>query len=152
MTSHGEELDHDMITIQANIDDMNPELYSHVLERLLEAGAKDAYLTPVIMKKGRPGIVLNILAKKLKLGALEDIIFRETTTLGVRYYATTCHRLERKFQTVHTPWGDIPVKIGLKDGDVVNVAPEYQDCVAAAKKGKKPLKEIYEVVKQNLKV
>lgn len=147
---HNEELDLELITIQANIDDMNPEIYSYLIDLILKSGARDVYLTPIIMKKGRPGVLLNVLTDLDLLESMEDLIFRETTTLGLRYQKTMCHRLERKLQSVPTPWGKINAKIGLKDGKVINVAPEYQDCAAAAEKSKIPLKEIYDFVKQNI--
>ncbi len=147
-----EELDRDMLQIQVNIDDMNPEGYSYVLDRLFEAGARDAYIIPIIMKKGRPGNQLSILAKKSDLEAIEDIIFKETSSIGLRYTAITVHRLEREILTVETPWGKVDVKIGFLKGKVVNVAPEFDDCVRAAQKGKIPLKNVYDFVKKYVSI
>lgn len=148
--AHMEELDPKMITIQANIDDMNPEIYSYLIDLLLEAGAREVYLTPIIMKKGRPGTLLSVLCGIDQLETMETLIFQETTTLGLRYHPTTCHRLERKIKMISTPWGEIPVKIGLKDGKIINLAPEYENCVFAAKQYHIPLKRVYDFIKGKL--
>jgi hypothetical protein len=147
-----EELDRDMLQIQVNIDDMSPEGYSYILDRLFQAGARDAYIIPIIMKKGRPGNQLSILAKKSDLEAIEDIIFKETSSIGLRYVGITVHRLERETLTVETPWGKVDVKIGFLKGKVVNVAPEFEDCAKAAQEGKIPLKNVYDFVKKYVSI
>ena len=145
-----EEVDREMIQIQTNIDDMNPETYSYVLDKLFEAGARDAYLTPIIMKKGRPAVQLSVLLEKRDREAIETIVFKETTSIGLRYNAVTCHRLKRDVKTVDTPWGTVDVKMGFLDGKIVNLAPEFEDCAKAAKRGDVPLKQVYDIVKEKV--
>ncbi len=149
-TREKEELDHEMLLIQTNIDDMNPETYPYVLDRLFAAGARDAYLTPIIMKKGRPAVQLSVLVNKGYGKAIETIIFEETTSIGLRYGTVVCHRLEREVTSVETPWGAVGVKIGYLDGRIVNVAPEFEDCVDKARRGNVPLKRIYDLVRERM--
>ncbi|UQZ83402.1 hypothetical protein SK3146_02589 [Paenibacillus konkukensis] len=137
-----------MLLLQANIDDMNPELCSYVGDRLFEAGANDVYWIPIIMKKGRPGVMLNVLADEAKLAQVEDIIFRETTTIGLRYMRATCHRLGRQFRKVETPWGAISVKAGYHNGTMVQFAPEFKECEQAALTYGVPLKQVYDEVRR----
>ena len=138
-----QEYESEIIQIQANIDDMNPELYPHVLDHLFEAGAKDAYLVPIIMKKGRPGVLLNVLLENSLLGEIESIIFQETTTVGLRFFKGTCVRLERTFEKVKTPWGEVNIKISYRDGKLMNAKPEYQECQKIALDNHIPLKQVY---------
>ncbi|MFB9275463.1 nickel insertion protein [Cohnella cellulosilytica] len=137
----------DMVLLQTNIDDMNPEFCPYVGERLLEAGAHDVFWIPILMKKGRPGFLLNVLTNTKRLTEIERIVFEETTTLGVRYIRTECKRLERHWEEVTTPWGPIRVKVGVHDGKVVQFAPEFADCEAAAKAHRVPIKEVYELAR-----
>lgn len=138
-----------MILIQANIDDMNPEYCTYVAETLFINGANDVYWIPIIMKKGRPGIMLNVLVNESLLKQIEAIIFTETTTLGIRYLQASCHRLGREMILVLTKWGEITVKAGYHDGQMVQYAPEFSECEAVAKKFSVPLKDVYAEV--NLK-
>jgi uncharacterized protein (DUF111 family) len=142
-----EHLDEQMIMIQANIDDMNPEYYTYVMDLLFEQGANDVILIPIIMKKGRPGLQLQVLADQSLLAALEGIIFRETTTLGLRYISATVHRLARDFVKVQTSWGEMTVKTGYHDGMLVQYAPEFKECERAAKLHSVPLKHVYDEVR-----
>jgi pyridinium-3,5-bisthiocarboxylic acid mononucleotide nickel chelatase len=144
-TEHTEE---GMVLIQANLDDMNPEWCSFVMDKLFEAGANDVYWIPIVMKKGRPGFMLNVLCSDDRLGKMEDVIFQETTTLGLRYLRADCHRLGRSFVKVETPWGLITVKTGHYKGELVQAAPEFKDCEEAARTFGVPLKRVYEVVRQ----
>lgn len=100
-----EHVDDGMIMVQANIDDMNPEHCSYVMDRLFEGGANDVYWSSIIMKKGRPGLCLHVLVDQDKLDVMKDIIFKQTTTIGLRYYPLTCHRLGREFIPIQTEWG-----------------------------------------------
>jgi pyridinium-3,5-bisthiocarboxylic acid mononucleotide nickel chelatase len=143
-----EHMDEEMIMIQANLDDMNPELCSYVGDCLFEAGANDVFWIPIIMKKGRPGVMLNVFIHEERLREIEDIIFRETTTLGLRYIRASCHRLGREFVKVETPWGPIQVKVGYHRGEVVQFAPEFRECEAAAKTHGVPLKSVYDEVRR----
>lgn len=142
-----EHLDENMVMIQANLDDMNPEFTSYVTERLFEQGANDVYWIPIIMKKGRPGIMLNVLTSREKLEELENVIFAETTTLGLRYVAAACHRLGRTFVEVETPWGNVSVKAGIQNGRIVQYSPEFSRCEALAKQHNVPLKGVYEAAR-----
>lgn len=145
-----QEYESEIIQIQANIDDMNPELYPHVLDCLFEAGVKDAYLIPIIMKKGRPGVLLNVLLEDAILDEIETIIFQETTTVGLRFFKGICVRLERTFKKIETPWGDVNVKISYREGKLMNAKPEYQECRKIAKDNQISLKRIYAIVEKQI--
>lgn len=138
-----EEIDSETVKIEVNLDDADGELLGYVMDKLLGAGARDVYYTPIYMKKNRPAVMLAVLCKTSQLGALSDIIFRETTTLGVRFYPVTVHRLERHFRTLTTRWGEVRVKEGLQKGRIVQQSPEYEDCRRVAETHGVPLKEIY---------
>ncbi len=146
--SHRQEhTDGGMVVIQANLDDMNPEFTSYITDLLLAAGANDVYWIPIIMKKGRPGIMLNVLVGEEGIAAMEQVIFAETTTLGLRYIRAECHRLGREFIRVETCFGPMTVKVGYHQGKVVQFAPEFRECEEAARLHKVPLKEVYEEVR-----
>ena len=135
--------------IETNIDNMNPEIYPYVIDKLMEDGALDAYLTNIMMKKGRPAIKLTVLAEVEDTDQLCDIIFDETTTLGVRIYPAAKKKLDREVKTIKTEYGDVRVKISKLNNEVKNIMPEYEDCVKIAKNKKIPLKKIYkEISKQ----
>ena len=136
--------------IETNIDNMNPEIYPYVIERLMENGALDAYLTSIIMKKGRPAVKLTILAEQKETDKLCSIIFDETTTLGVRIFPAQRKKLEREIKTIKTKYGNVRVKISKLNNKIQNVTPEYEDCVKIAKKHKIPLKKVYEEVNKNI--
>jgi pyridinium-3,5-bisthiocarboxylic acid mononucleotide nickel chelatase len=144
-----EHTDGGMVVIQANLDDMNPEFTSYITDLLLDAGANDVYWIPIIMKKGRPGIMLNVLVDEERIAAMEQVIFAETTTLGLRYIRTECHRLGREFVRVETRFGPMTVKVGVHQGKVVQFAPEFRECEEAARRHKVPLKEVYEEVRSS---
>jgi uncharacterized protein (TIGR00299 family) protein len=131
------------MVIEANIDDMNPQLFEYLLERLLEAGALDVSLIPVQMKKTRPGTILHVLAHPTSVDNLLAIIFTESTTIGARTYEVTKRMLRRETQTVETPFGPVRVKVAWLGSQVVNVAPEYEDCRELARRHDLPLKEVY---------
>ena len=128
--------------IETTIDDATPELLSYVADCLLAAGASDVYRTPIHMKKGRIGIQLTILCSPSKAEALQKLVFLETTTLGLRYREEEKKSLARSLISVDTEWGKIRVKVGLLNGEVVNYAPEYEDCRAIAEKHALPLKQV----------
>lgn len=139
----------DVVTlIEANIDDMNPELYEHVMERLFERGALDVFLTPIQMKKSRPAVKLSAIVRAADLSEVLNTFFDETTTLGVRLYEARRKKLSRGNIVVETKHGRVGVKVG-KLGDVVkNISPEYGDCWRIASQLDIPLKEIYEEAKR----
>jgi len=143
-----EHMDHNMVLVQANLDDMNPELTSFVSDRLFDVGANDVYWIPIIMKKGRPGIMLNVLVHDERVNAIENVIFSETTTLGIRYIRATCHRLGRQYFDVETRWGIVQVKAGYYQGRMIQYAPEFKQCEAIASEHSVPLKRVYDEVKR----
>jgi uncharacterized protein (DUF111 family) len=143
-----EHTDDDMLLIQANIDDMNPEFTSYITDRLFEVGANDVYWVPIIMKKGRPGLMLNVLVHENQLDPIENIVFSETTTLGLRYLHAACHRLGREFTVVETTWGPVHVKAGFYQGKLIQYAPEFKECEAIARNHHIPLKTVYDEVKK----
>jgi hypothetical protein len=124
--------DGDAVVVEANVDDLDPRLWPGVLASLLTAGAHDAWLTPVLMKKGRPAHVLHVLCPADRLPALQEVALRETTTLGVRSYAVTRRVLDRAWRTVEVDGRPVRVKLGLLSGEVVNAVPEWDDVAAAA--------------------
>jgi uncharacterized protein (TIGR00299 family) protein len=128
--------------IETTIDDATPELLSYVADCLLAAGASDVYRTPVQMKKGRIGMQLTILCSPAKAEALQKLIFLETTTLGLRYREEEKRTLTRSIVPIETEWGAIRIKVGLLNGEIVNYAPEYEDCRAIAERHAVPLKQV----------
>lgn len=135
--------------IETNIDDMNPQFYEHIMEVLFENGARDVFLTPIIMKKNRPGVVLSVLSAPQKIDALAEIIFRETTTLGLRISETKKRQvLEREIVKVSSPWGEARVKIRTVEGSRKTAAPEYDDCKRLAQKHGLPIRQVYEGIRR----
>ena len=128
--------------IEATLDDASPQLLAHFLERAFEEGAMDATLSPVVMKKNRLGTKLTLLAGVDRMDALIEAVFRETTSIGVRYYPVGRRVLEREFRTVRVGGEKIGIKVSSLGGRPVNVQPEYEDLLKAARKTKRPLKEI----------
>jgi pyridinium-3,5-bisthiocarboxylic acid mononucleotide nickel chelatase len=140
--------DEDMsMVIETNIDDMNPQLYDHLIEKLLAQGAQDVYLTPIIMKKGRPGILLSVLTDRLQSDAMLDILFRETTSIGVRIQETGRKKLQREIREVETAYGKVRVKVSRRGEEVLTVTPEYEDCKKLAEEKQVPLKQVMEEAK-----
>ncbi|HEY8601604.1 MAG TPA: nickel pincer cofactor biosynthesis protein LarC [Thermomicrobiales bacterium] len=133
----------DVILLETNIDDMNPQFYAPLLDQLFAAGALDAWLTPIIMKKGRPAILVGVLTSPIQADALSDLLIRETTTLGVRRTPATRHKAGRSFATVTTPWGAVSVKLKSWRGHVIGATPEYDDCAALAKSSNLPIATIH---------
>ncbi|MBU1627421.1 nickel pincer cofactor biosynthesis protein LarC [bacterium] len=129
--------------IETNIDDMNPQFYEYVIDSLFHAGALDVFLTPVIMKKGRPGIVLSVLCEEIKLRLLVDIIVSETSTIGIRFKKIDRLKAARRIEKVHTKYGEVSIKIAEVDGEIVSKAPEYKDCIKLAFENHVPLKDLY---------
>jgi len=133
----------DTVTVlEANIDDLNPQIFGYVIDHLLADGALDAFGMPVQMKKGRPGMLLTVLAHPEDADRLTQILFTETTTLGVRRRDEQRQILDRRFEVVHTRWGDVRIKIASLDGTIRNCAPEFEDCKQLAAKHRIPLKRV----------
>ena len=133
-----------LVVIEANIDDMNPEFYEVTIESLFKAGALDVYLTPIIMKKGRPANKISVLSSDTNRQAMTEILLQETSSFGVRFFQVGRTVLDRKLKTVKTSWGPVKIKIGILNGDVVQATPEYEDCKKIAIKSKVPIKIIYD--------
>src|SRR5208337_2071577 len=114
--------------IEANVDDMSPQLYGYFLEQALAAGALDVTCSSAQMKKNRPGLTISILCEHGKTDALSQLLFEQTTTIGVRVYEARRKVLEREQVTVETPYGAVEVKVARREGKVVNAAPEFDDC------------------------
>jgi uncharacterized protein (DUF111 family) len=133
----------DTITIlEANLDDLNPQVFGYVMDRLLEAGALDVFSTPVQMKKNRPGTVLTVLSKPEDADKLAHIVFAETTTLGIRRRDEQRQVLARKWVNVSTSFGDVRVKVASLNGTISSYAPEYEDCRRIAAEQRVPLKTV----------
>ena len=130
-----------ILEVACNIDDMSGEVFAYVIERLLLAGALDAWAEPIVMKKGRPAYKLVFLVSEEKLVSLLDVVFEETTTLGVRYHKVERSTLERKSTVVATPYGSVAVKYGFCNGAIVNIAPEFESCKEIATNAKISLKK-----------
>jgi pyridinium-3,5-bisthiocarboxylic acid mononucleotide nickel chelatase len=128
--------------LEANLDDLNPQVFGYVVERLIEAGALDTFAVPVQMKKNRPGMLLTVLSKPEDASRLTQIIFTETSTLGVRRREEQRQTLARKWVNVATRWGDVRLKIASMNGTITNYAPEYEDCRKIAAAHQVPLKSV----------
>jgi len=134
--------DEQIVVLEANLDDMSPQVYGYFAERALAAGALDVFSTPVQMKKSRPGQLVTVLCEPVARDALTDLIFRETTTLGVRWSHAQRRTLQRESVSVETSVGVIRVKVARLNGKILNVAPEYDDCRKAAVERGVPLKQV----------
>jgi pyridinium-3,5-bisthiocarboxylic acid mononucleotide nickel chelatase len=137
--------------LEAQLDDLNPQIFGYVMERLLEEGALDTFAIPVHMKKNRPGLLLTVLCKPEDAGKLSNLIFSETTTLGVRQREERRHALARKWVNVSTRWGNVRMKVASMNGTITNYAPEYEDCRRIASEQRIALKTVMqEAVRQYL--
>jgi len=140
----------DVVIIETNIDDMNPQAYPYVIERLLQAGAHDAYLVPVVMKKGRPGILLSTMAERSRLDAIVAVLYRETSTIGLRIQQSGRMKLPRRHLEVETSLGRVKAKAVVRDGREV-VAPEYEECRRIAAEKNLPLLEVMRRLDQEIR-
>jgi len=129
--------------LETNLDDLPAEVVGYCYERLLEAGALDVFTTPIFMKKNRPGVLLSVLAPEAALSVVEDILFRETTTFGIRRYPVSRHKLQRQSCTVETCWGSVQGKLGWREGMAAVFSPEYEDCARVAREHHVALREVY---------
>jgi pyridinium-3,5-bisthiocarboxylic acid mononucleotide nickel chelatase len=143
-TTSGEVGADSLLLLETNLDDLNPELYEYVMERLFAAGARDVFLTPIQMKKGRPGTLVSVLCDPDKRDVLSTVIFAETSTLGLRVLPVTRLHLEREIREVTTRFGRVRVKIARGPNGALNVAPEYEDCKRAAAASGAPRKTVYQ--------
>jgi len=139
----------DRVTVlEANLDDLNPQVFGYVMDRLFEEGALDAFAIPVQMKKTRPGTLLTVLCKPEDANKLTQLIFIETTTLGVRRRDETRQTLARRWENVRTQWGEVRIKIASMNGTVTNYSPEYEDCRRIAVEHHVPLKKVMQEASQ----
>ena len=134
--------DEEIAVVEANLDDMNPQIYGYFLEKALAEGALDVYTTPVQMKKNRPGTLLTVLCRPQDTQALMSLIFAETTTFGARTYRAQRRALPREFVSVSTDFGDVRIKISRVNGRILHVAPEYDDCRKLAVEKNVPLQRV----------
>ena len=130
--------------IETNLDDLSPELTGAMIDRLLAAGALDVFLLPAQMKKNRPGTLLTVLCEPAALDRMAELIFRETSAFGLRLSEKKRLKLDRRIETVNTEHGEIAVKLGFdRAGRLLQVAPEYESCRAAADRAGQPVREVY---------
>ncbi len=135
------------IVIETNIDDMNPQIYDYLIEKLMQQGAQDVYLTPIIMKKGRPAVLLSVLADRVKTNTIIDTIFRETTSIGMRIHEVGRRKLSREIKEVDTIHGKVRIKISTRGDGILTATPEYEDCRKIAEEKNIPLKQVMEEAK-----
>jgi uncharacterized protein (DUF111 family) len=132
----------DISVLEANVDDMSPQVFGYVMEQALQQGALDAFGTPVQMKKNRPGMLLTVLCRTEDSQRLTRMILAETTTLGVRMRQETRAALARRHVSVNTRWGEVRMKLANLSGSISNYAPEYEDCRRIAQEQNVPLKTV----------
>jgi pyridinium-3,5-bisthiocarboxylic acid mononucleotide nickel chelatase len=139
----------DTVTVlEANLDDLSPQVFGYVMEKLFEAGALDVFGTPIQMKKNRPGTLLTVLTKPAEADSLSKIVFAETTTLGIRRRDERRQILAREWQSVSTRFGDIRIKVASMNGTISSYAPEYEDCRRIAADQRVPLKQVMQEAMQ----
>jgi uncharacterized protein (TIGR00299 family) protein len=135
-----------MKVVETNIDDMNPQFYEYIMEKLFEKGALDVYFTPIQMKKNRPATKISVIVDAENLFKINEILLKETTTLGVRIFDIEREIVDRKIKEVETQFGKVKVKVGILDGKTVNIAPEYEECKKIAKEKGLPIKTVYQIL------
>jgi len=136
-----------LLMIETNVDDMAPQYFGHVMDRAFELGALDCYFTPIQMKKNRPGVLISVLCRSEEREPLTEMLFAETTTLGVRSYEVERRALGREIVRVETEYGSIDVKLARLNGHIVNEMPEYEQCRNAARSASVPLRAVEDAVK-----
>jgi uncharacterized protein (TIGR00299 family) protein len=137
-----------VVVIECEIDDMNPQLFGAAMERLYAAGALEVFYVPVQMKKNRPGTLLTVVTPPERRQTIADVVFAETTTIGLRYYEVERECLEREIVSVSTPLGPIRFKLASRNGRVINAVPEYEDCLALARANNLPVKDVQAIAAQ----
>ncbi len=144
----GQEDADQVLVLEANLDDATGQVVAEVCQLLLDTGARDVFTTPIYMKKGRPGTLITVLAPPALRDAVEEILFTQTTTFGVRSHLAERRTLARTLETVTTPFGEVRVKVGRRGGQVVRATPEFEDCRAAARCAGRPVLEVIEAACQ----
>ena len=137
-----------VVVIETNIDDMNPQFYDYIMEKLLAMNVLEVFLTPILMKKNRPGTLLTVIGPSENRPAITEFLLKETTTLGLRWHEEERAKAEREILTKETRYGKIRFKLARWEGRVVNISPEYEDCKKLALKKGVPLKDIFEEAKR----
>lgn len=132
------------VVLETNIDDLNPEMFGYLGEALLKRGARDYFFTPIYMKKGRPGILVTVVVSPEYVQNIEELLFKETTTLGIRKRLVERDCLDRDYRTINLKGCEIKIKVALRNGKILKYAPEYKDCLLAAETLNQSLKEVYE--------
>lgn len=140
----------EMWIVETNIDNMTGEILGYVMDKLFDAGAADAYFTPIQMKKGRPGTIVSAIVSELHLPSVESVLFNETTTFGVRKYKVLRKILAREMTEFDSSLGKIKVKIGRSNDDLKTVSPEYEDCKRIASEKGIPLRQVYSIISKEL--
>ncbi|MCA9958924.1 MAG: nickel pincer cofactor biosynthesis protein LarC [Anaerolineales bacterium] len=140
----------EMVQLETNLDDMNPQFYGYIMEKLFAIGAVDVYLTPIQMKKNRPATMLGVIAYRRDEVALAELLLRETTTLGLRVHSIDRYEAERDFRQIQTSYGNLTIKQKLLNGQIIQSVPEYDECVRLARENKVSLAEIYTAAHQAL--
>jgi uncharacterized protein (DUF111 family) len=136
-----------VIVLETNLDDVAPEIIGFCTERLFAAGALDVFVVQGQMKKGRPGFMMSVICEPAKAADLEAVLFRETTTFGIRRHTAERSKLDREAITVETPWGPVQAKRGRRSGFEI-ITPEYEDCARVAREHGVPIREVYRVVQK----
>ena len=136
------------MVIETNIDDMNPQFYDYVMEKLFEMEVQDVFLTPILMKKNRPATLLTVICHSEKLPSIVEFLLRETTTLGLRWHEEERARADRKILTLQTKYGEVHFKLARWEGRAINLSPEYENCKRLALKKRIPLKDVFEEAKK----
>lgn len=142
----------EMVQLETNIDDMNPQFFGYLMDKLFASGARDVFMTPIHMKKNRPGILLGVIALRKDEAALAELLLRETTTLGLRVQPIGRYEASREFRQLDTRFGKVTIKAKILDGKVIHATPEYDDCVRLANENQVSLLEIYHEVNHLLKI
>jgi len=140
-----------IVIVETNIDDMNPQMYPYLIEKLLAAGAHDAYLVPIIMKKGRPGILLSVMTEKTRLDAISELIYQQTSTIGLRIQQIGRRKLPRRQTTVQTSFGPVKAKIVIRNGNETTT-PEFEECRRIAEERNLPLLEVARIIEREIDV
>lgn len=138
--------------LECNIDDMSPESFGYIMNLLFEAGAHDVFFEPLMMKKNRPAQKISVLVKETLLDKILSIIFTETSTLGIRVLDCEKKMLQRKSQTLETPWGPVKIKYGLLNGEIIKAKPEFDDCAKIASENKIPVLKVMEEINRLTKL
>ncbi len=143
------DFNYDVTTIiETNIDDMNPEIYGYLVEKLYERGALDVFFTHIQMKKNRPGNKISVICNNNDVESIANILFKESSTFGVRFYDTKRIKLSIEERNINTKYGKVKVKIGKFKNQIITVSPEYEDCKKLASENDVPLKDVYELAKR----